>query len=142
VERLTDLIIPSDDTPGAREAGVAEFVDFMIAHDHDQQYRFRTGLAWLSAHSERQLGKPFLELTEQQQVAVLEPLAYTAKHREGEEEGREFFHSIREMTVMAFYTSEIGYRELDNPASRFYARSPACPHTEDPEHRHLPAPIR
>jgi hypothetical protein len=40
---------------------------------------------------------------------------------------------------MVFYTSEIGWRELDNPALRFYAESPACPHKNDPEHRHLPA---
>src|SRR6267378_6046846 len=44
VERLTDLIIPSDETPGAREAGVAEFVDHMIAHDRNQQYKYRTRL--------------------------------------------------------------------------------------------------
>ena len=36
VERLTELIIPSDQTPGAREAGAAEFVDFMVAHDTEQ----------------------------------------------------------------------------------------------------------
>jgi hypothetical protein len=140
VERLTDLILPSDDTPGAREAGVAEFVDFMVAHDGDQQYDFRTGLTWLNAHCGRLLGRPFLELTEAEQVSVLEPLAYQAKHRDGEEEGRELFRRIRELTVMGFYTSEIGYRELDNPALRFYAQSPACPHVDDPEHRHLPPP--
>jgi len=140
VERLTELIIPSDATLGAREAGVAEFVDFMIAHDHDQQYKFRTGLTWLNAHSERQLGKPFVDLSQEQQVSILEPLAYKAKYRDGEGDGREFFQSIKEMTVMGFYTSEIGYKELDNPALKFYSKSPACPHTDDPEHKHLPAP--
>src|ERR1700741_3861433 len=63
VERLTELIIPSDGTPGAREAGVAEFVDFMVAHDRGQQYELRTGLTWLNAHAERTLGGPFLALT-------------------------------------------------------------------------------
>ena len=29
--RLTEIILPSDDGPGAREAGVSEFVDFMVA---------------------------------------------------------------------------------------------------------------
>ena len=140
IERLTELIIPSDDTPGAREAGVAEFVDFMVAHDGEQQYDFRTGLTWLNAHSERLLGRPFLELTQEQQISVLEPLAYRAKYRDGEAEGREFFRRIRELTAMGFYTSEIGYRELDNPALRLYAQSPACPHPEDPEHLHLPPP--
>ncbi len=140
IERLTELIIPSDDTPGAREAGVAEFVDFMVAHDGEQQYDFRTGLSWLNAHSERLLGRPFLELTPEGQISVLEPLAYRAKYRDGEEEGREFFRRIRELTAMGFYTSEIGYRELDNPALSLYAQSPACPHPDDPGHLHLPPP--
>lgn len=140
VERLTDLIIPSDATPGAREAGVAEFVDFMIAHDRDKQYKFRTGITWLNAHSEQLLGHPFTELSQEQQISILEPLAYKAKNREGEEEGREFFSSMREMTAMGFYSSEIGYKELDNPALQYYHSSPACPHTDDPEHKHLPPP--
>ena len=138
VERLTELIIPSDGTPGAREAGVAEFVDFIVAHDRSQQYKLRTGLTWLNAHAERTVGTPFLVLAQEQQIALLEPLAYKAKHRPGEEDGREFFHAFRELTVMGFYSSEIGYKELDNPALHYYAESPACPHKDDPEHKHLP----
>jgi Gluconate 2-dehydrogenase subunit 3 len=53
LERLTELIILSDETPGAKDAGVAEFVHFMVAHDPDKQYKFRTGITWLNAHSER-----------------------------------------------------------------------------------------
>ena len=140
VERLTELIIPSDETPGAREAGVAEFVDFMVAHDTEQQAPLRVGLAWLDEQSGRQFARPFLEASEAQQVSLLEPLAYAAKHRAGEETAREFFRRLKELTAMGFYSSEIGYRELDNPASRFYPASPACPHTNDPEHRHLPPP--
>ena len=140
VERLTELIIPTDDTPGAKEAGVAEFIDFMISRDREQQYPFRTGLSWLNAHSERLLSKPFLALSGKEQISILEPLAYKAKNREGEEDGREFFRRMKEMTVMGFYTTEIGYKELDNPALKFYAESPACPHKDDPEHKHLPPP--
>ncbi len=138
VERLTDLIIPSDETPGAREAGVAEFVDHMIAHDRGQQYKYRTGLTWLNAHAERTLGQPFLKLSQEQQISLLEPLAYKAKYRPGEEDGREFFRAVREMTAMGFYSSEIGYKEVDNPALKYYAESPACPHGDDREHKHLP----
>jgi hypothetical protein len=139
VERLADIIIPSDGTPGAREAGVAEFVDFMVANDPSVQYKFRTGLSWVNAHSERLRGSPFLRLTPDQQVALLEPLAYKGKHRPGEEDGREFFRQVREFVVMGFYTSEIGFKELDNPALKFYAESPECPHQDDPEHLHLPS---
>ena len=138
VERLTDLIIPSDGTPGARDVGAAEFVDFMVAHDPEQQAPMRTGLAWLQNRSQRESTRPFLQLTAAEQAALLEPLAYKAKYRDGEETGREFFRRIRELTVMGFYSSEIGYRELDNPAQKFYSHSPACPHTNDPAHKHLP----
>src|SRR3954447_11454097 len=38
VERLADIIIPTDKTPGAKEAGVAEFIDFLVARDPGQEY--------------------------------------------------------------------------------------------------------
>lgn len=141
VERLAEMIIPSDGTPGAREAGVAEFIDFIVAADPDAQYAFRTGLTWLNAHSERRLGKRFVDLTPEQQTSLLEPLAYKDKARPGEEDGREFFHQFREFTLSGFYTSEIGFKELDSPALRFYTESPECPHKDDPEHLHVSHPI-
>jgi gluconate 2-dehydrogenase gamma chain len=140
VDRLTEIIIPSDATPGAKEAGVAEFIDFMVFSDPEVQYRFRMGLAWLNAHSERNYDKKFLELSAEQQSSLLEPLGFKDKARPGEEDGREFLSLIREYTVTGFYTSQIGYRELDNPALRFYSESPECPHKGDPEHWHLSQP--
>jgi hypothetical protein len=140
VERLTDIIIPSDETPGAREAGVSEFIDLMASRDTSLQNRFRAGLMWLNNHSRKRRGKLFLALAAEEQVALLEPLAYKAKYRAGEERGRDFFDLIREYTVMGFYTTEIGLKELDFPGLRFYSESPACPHQNDPEHRHLPSP--
>jgi gluconate 2-dehydrogenase gamma chain len=137
VERLAEIIIPSDRTPGAKEAGVAEFIDFMVSRDADAQYGLRTGLTWMSAHCKRVFGKSFLALSPAQQIAVLEPLAYKEKARPGEEDGRKFFSLIREFTVTGFYTSEIGYKELDHPALKFYDASPECPHKDDPEHLHL-----
>lgn len=137
VERLAEIIIPTDETPGAREAGVAEFIDFMVFSDPDQQYAFRTGLTWLNAHSAQTQGKRFLDLTPAQQTSLLEPLAYKNKARAGEEEGRKFFSLVREFTVTGFYTSRIGFQELDHPALKFYAESPECPHKDDPEHLHL-----
>jgi hypothetical protein len=137
VERLADLIIPSDATPGATEAGVAEFIDFMVASDSEAQYPFRLGLAWLNAHAERTLGKRFVELTAEQQNSLLQPLGFKDKARPGEEDGRKFFKLMREYTVTGFYTSQIGFKELDNPALKFYGESPECPHKDDREHRHL-----
>ena len=137
VERLADIIIPNDGTPGAKEAGVAEFIDFMVASDPELQYGFRTGLTWLNAHAEQKDGKRFAELTPEQQTSLLEPLGFKDKARPGEEDGRRFFSLMREYTVTGFYTSEIGFKELDNPALKFYAESPECPHKGDAEHAHV-----
>jgi gluconate 2-dehydrogenase gamma chain len=137
---LADLIIPHDATPGARDAGVVEFIDFMVWSDRSVQSKFRTGLTWLNACAVREHDKDFLELAPAQQVALLEPLAYKEKFRPGEEDAQEFFQLMREFTVMGFYSSEIGFKELDNPALKFYAESPECPHKDDPEHLHLSAP--
>lgn len=141
VERLTDLIIPSDDTPGAHDAGVSEFVDLMVSRDPELQRDFRAGLSWLNMRSHETWGKAFVMLNPDQQAALLESLAYRKKFRAGDESGQKFFDLVREYTVMGFYTSEIGLKELDFPGLRYYAESPACPHKDDPEHRHLdPAP--
>jgi hypothetical protein len=140
IAKLTEIIIPSDETPGAREAGVSEFVDFMTAHDADAQPRLRQGLAWLDERARRDHSRPFLGLTGVEQANLLEPLAYAAKYRKGDEAGQEFFRRLRDLTTMGFYSSEIGYRELDNPALRYYSESPACPHVNDRAHVHLPPP--
>lgn len=140
VARLAELIIPSDGSPGAREAGVSEFIDFMVASDPKIQFRFRYGLAWLDAHGTRLYGRPFQELTVGQQNAILEPLAYKDRYRPGENEGRAFFKLVREYTVMGFYSSRVGLEQLDYPGLKFYAESPECPHRDHPEHRNLPPP--
>ena len=74
LEHLTELIIPADETPGAREAGVSEFIDFMAASDPSIQYRFRYGLLWLDTHSRSLHRRPFREITAEQQRAILEGL--------------------------------------------------------------------
>lgn len=134
---LTGIIIPADTSPGAREAGVAEFIDFMVAHEPERQYEFRTGLTWLDAHSETLHGKPFRNLPPDQQAGLLKPLAYRTQNHPGEEDGRRFFHLVRRYTVMGFYTSRIGLEELSYPGLKFYSASPECPHHDDPEHLHL-----
>jgi gluconate 2-dehydrogenase gamma chain len=139
VERLTEMIIPSDGGAGAREAGVSEFVDFMVWSDPSLQYKFRFGLGWLDAYAERLHSKNFTGLEPEQQNEILRRVAYKKEFRDGEEDGRVFFRLMREYTVMGFYTSRVGLEELDYPGLKFYSESPSCPHVNDREHLHLPA---
>ena len=129
LEILTDLIIPEDETPGAKQAGVSEFIDFMAAHgEHEIQKPLREGISRLAG---------FNNLSSQQQVSMLRELA----GKPADDPGNKFFRLIRRYTVMGYYTSRVGLRELDYPGLRFYSASPSCPHTNDPEHRHLPEPV-
>jgi hypothetical protein len=141
ISRLSELIIPTDATPGAREAGVSEFIDFIVFSDPNLQYRFRYGVSWIDAHARYLFGRRFLEITPEQQTETLTHLAYKDRHRAGEEDGRAFYQLIREYTVIGFYTSRVGLEEINYPGLKQYWReAPGCPHPDDPEHKHLPPP--
>jgi len=138
---LADLIIPTDEKPGAREAGVSEFIDFWVWNNPKIQQQFRYGLAWTAAHAVRLYGKPFLELTAEQQNELLGHLAYKDRFRSSEEDGRKFLKLMRRLTVMGFYTSKVGLQVLDYPGLQtMWTEMPGCPHKDDPEHAHLQAP--
>ncbi len=138
VARLAELIIPTDDSPGAREAGVSEFIDFMVANDPSLQPKFRRGLTWMNAHATKLYGARFLNLSGEQATEMLGNLAYKDRHRLGEEDGQAFFQLIREYTLMGFYTSRVGMQVLDVPGlKQYYTASPACPHTDNRAHLDL-----
>jgi gluconate 2-dehydrogenase gamma chain len=160
VEHLTEMMIPADDSPGAQAAGVAEFIDFMLANrvavaaredarsveerlrqGTAAQVRFAGGLSWLDARSRSEHKRKFMDCTREQQVALLEELAYRSKFTATSEGGREFFQMLRDYTVVGFYTSKIGLESLGYPGLRtFWPKMQACPHPDDPEHVHLMEP--
>jgi hypothetical protein len=141
IEILTDLIIPADKTPGAKEAGVCEFIDFMAAHgESGLRQPMLSGLAWLDAASRKAHGSAFAQLLPAQQIELLKTVAYRTPGMPADIEGQTFFKLIRRYTTMGYYTSRIGLKELDFPGLRLYTQSPACPHRNDPTHAHLPPP--
>jgi hypothetical protein len=150
VDCIAELIIPTDEHPGAHAAGVAEFIDFMVANganlsdvpDEELSGRFRSGLGWINQRTQSLHSKSFLECSEPQQTELLQHLAYRKHFRIGEEAGQSFFQLLRDYTVKGYYSSRIGQESLDFPGLQtVWAAMPGCPHTNDPEHKHLPAPI-
>lgn len=160
VEHIAEMIVPEDDTPGAKQAGVAEFIDFMVANrvavssrgeirsaadairqGDDAQVQFIGGIDWINARSKSEFGKLFLDLTGEQQTSLLEELAYKAKFKPTTETGREFFQLIRDYTVVGYYTSKVGMESLGYPGLRsVWPKMPGCTHLNDPEHRNLKTP--
>jgi gluconate 2-dehydrogenase gamma chain len=157
VERISEMIIPSDESPGAKEAGVAEFIDFMLANrvpvtmgeparsvaeglqfGSQLQVQFLGGIDWLNAHATAEHGKDFLGCTPKQQNDLLEVLAYKAKYKPATETGRDFFQLIRTYTVIGYYTTRIGLESLGYPGLRsVWPAMPSCPNPNDPEHSHV-----
>jgi gluconate 2-dehydrogenase gamma chain len=160
VEHIAELIIPEDETPGARQAGVAEFIDFMVANrvpvtgsrdvrrtedaiemGNEAQAAFLLGIGWINAHCQSQFGRSFMQCTPEQQNNLLEELAYKDKFRLTTEVGREFFRMIRDYTVVGYYTTKIGLESLGYPGLRTsWPKMPGCTHPDDPEHAHLRQP--
>ena len=160
VERLAEMIIPEDETPGAKQAGVAEFIDFMVANrvpvstsrdirstddaiaaGNEAQNRFLAGLDWMNARSHSEFKQDFMDCTPEQQSNLLEELAYKAKFTPTTESGRGFFQMIRDYTVIGYYTTKIGLESIGYPGLRtVWPSMPGCPHPDDPEHAHLHEP--
>jgi len=154
------MIIPADDTAGAKEAGVGEFIDFMVANrvaisprsdirsttdairqGENARVQLVAGLDWINAHSKSIFEKQFLDCTGEQQTNLLEELAYKAKFNPLTENGREFFQLMRDYTVVGYYTSKVGLESLGYPGLRtVWPKMPGCTHLDDPEHLHLGMP--
>ncbi len=76
LRKLSDILMPPiNGMPGALDAGVPEFLDFLIgASPADRQAIYKTGLDTLNAQSLKLYGKPFADVNESQAVVLLAPL--------------------------------------------------------------------
>ena len=112
VVALTELVIPTTDTPGAKAPKVNEYIDLML-HDvaPDKGHGFLKGLGWLDGRAIGLHGSPFVSLEEGQQIAILESLD-EAKDPDLAT-GTEFFKRLKRLTVEGYYTSRIGIAELN-----------------------------
>jgi gluconate 2-dehydrogenase gamma chain len=162
IERLAEIILPADETPGAKEAGVAEFIDFMVANrvpvtgrhevrstqdairmGEEAQQQFVSGLGWMNARGRSEFGHEFMSCSREQQTQLIEELAYKAKFTPTTERGREFFQMMRHYTVVGYYTTKVGLESLGYPGLRsVWPQMPGCSHPNDPEHAFLREPMR
>jgi gluconate 2-dehydrogenase gamma chain len=116
LERLTDLIIPVENgAPGALAAGCAAWIDMISSENEDLKKIYRTGVAWLDGAMKRRGATNFLAATPAQQIELLDLIAYRRNAAQDPSlgPGVDFFTWVRRMTVDAFYTSEIGIKDID-----------------------------
>jgi gluconate 2-dehydrogenase gamma chain len=114
LERLTDLIIPVENgAPGAVAAGAAAWIDTLTSASDQLKTTYTTGLAWLDTAMKERGAADFLSASPADQTALLDQIAYRRNTTPELAPGIQFFTWVRRMTVDAFYTSEIGIRDID-----------------------------
>jgi hypothetical protein len=122
LQSFTEILIPTDDTPGAREAHCAQFIDFVLAASEEDP---KTQALWSNA------------------LATLRDLGFHAAAPESREryvgilseQQHPVFKLIKQLNTFAFYTSRAGQIEtLDYRGMSYNATFPACTH---PEHSML-----
>ena len=112
VAKLSDLIIPRTDTPGASDAGVPEYIDRHLGHSADVPM-FRRGLA------------EFAALADEQRLARMTEISNEA--------GNPFFRMLKDLTIDGYYSSRAGLvEELGWHGNTFLSEFKGCTH---PEHQ-------
>jgi len=125
---LVDLIIPRDERSGsATDAGVPEFMDFMMIDQPRRQVAMRGGLALVDRLSEERAGKRFLACTDAERRAILDEIAYTSNNDPSLSHAIAFFSSFRDLTATGFFTSKMGVADLSYQGNVFLDEWTGCP---------------
>jgi len=131
LDRLSDLIIPTDDhSPGASAAKVSQFIDLLAASSsRSVQEQWTTGLKAVEAEAQARFQKPFLDLTPGQQDQILAKMA--ANETNPSTNLERFFVRLKSLTIDGYYTSPIGiHKDLEYKGNTALAEFPGCTHPE------------
>lgn len=109
MDEIGETIIPATDIPGAKAVGIGEFMAMMAFEclDAADQDAFEEGLATLDAAFRRKHGVGFVAGSPADRTEFLNRLdreLRTAKRGEGPE----YFRMLKELTLLGYFTSEIG----------------------------------
>ena len=128
VRVLVDLIIPKDARSGsATDAGVPEFMDFMMIDQPARQTAMRGGLAWIDRECLRRYDKTFLASAAAERTALLDDIAWPSKATPEMSHGVAFFNSFRDLTASGFWTTKMGMDDLQYMGNTFVAEWKGCP---------------
>ncbi len=130
LESFTEILIPTDETPGAREAHCAHYIDFVLQaageHAPEMQKQWRDAMGSL-----KQAG--FHAADAQERAVLLEAMSKPERERGATHPAYAAYRLIKQQNTFAFYTSRAGMIEtLDYKGNSFNASFPPCNH---PEHQ-------
>ena len=131
VRVLVDYIIPRDAKSGsATDAKVPEFMDWLLADKEasaNTQTAIRGGLGWLDRESRDRFGRTFVASTDAERRQILDDIAWPAKARPEMSQGVAFFNRMRDFTASGFFSSHMGWQDLDYRGNVFNPNWDGCP---------------
>jgi len=134
LDEVAETILPETKTPGAKAAKVGAFMALMVTDTYDEpdQQIFRDGMRTLDTACRTMHRVSFMEASPAQRLALLEQVDREQKAymdaRVGDAPAH-YFRMMKELTLLGYFTSEIGYtqamRYVESPG-RF---DPCVPYT-------------
>lgn len=110
---LSDIIIPADGVTGsATDAKVPQFIETIAIDMPHHQVPLKGGMRWLDMQCVKLYEKPFVDCSKQQQIALVDQIAYPAKAKPAMKQGVSFFSLMRSLVISGFYTSEMGIKDI------------------------------
>jgi hypothetical protein len=110
---LCDIILPASAEFGsATDAGVDEFIEFIVKDLPSHQTPIRGGLMWLDSFSNKTYGKEFIACSNQEQLEICDQIAYPKKTAPELKQGEKFFSQMRNLTLTGYYTTRMGLDDL------------------------------
>ncbi|HEY0241495.1 MAG TPA: gluconate 2-dehydrogenase subunit 3 family protein [Gemmatimonadaceae bacterium] len=117
VRMLVDYVIPRDEKSGsATDAKVPEYMDWLLNDKEasaDSKVAMRGGLAWLDLQASERFGKTFVTATDSQRRQILDDIAWPKKAKPEHSQGVAFFTRFRDLTASGFFSSEMGYKDVN-----------------------------
>ncbi len=128
VRVLVDLILPRDERSGsATDAGVPEFMDFMMRDQPHRQTAMRGGLALIDRLAQERFGRAFVDASDPERRRLLDGIAFTTNRDPSVAHTVAFFSSFRDLTASGFWTTKMGIDDLQYQGNRFVAEWNGCP---------------
>ena len=117
VRMLADYIIPRDERSGsATDAKVPEYMDWLMNDKEaslNTRVAMRGGLAWLDLQASERFGKTFVKATDSERRQILDDIAWPKKAKPELSQGVAFFNRFRDLTAAGFFSSEMGYKDVN-----------------------------
>jgi len=110
---LADIIIPKDEHSGsASDAGVPDFIEFIVKDIPEHKVPMRGGLRWLDVQCAERYNHAFVDCSHDQQIEMVTAIAYPLKAKPKMQQGVNFFNRMRDLTASGFFTSKIGIKDI------------------------------